>query len=261
MTQLYTQLFRGITEVANYPGHNYEEIFKLQNVSAEPETTEILVNNPTRIGQPELDGVTSTTAINVVGEAVDFSPRAAAIALYGSVERVPSGSAVEEPHDAYVGGTMLTAHIPMEVTALTSEDGETEYEPGEDYALTYGGIRVLDGGALAAAIAAVTPVPGQQNRLPVLISYAYPTVDLIKPFTQGRKYFRVAFSQINEGGANERRRVKCHYARISLNGGMPLNQGAEFGVIPVSIRLLSDPNIFEPGEAAIWQIEHQAVEA
>lgn len=43
---LYTQLFRGPTSVAPYPSSVYEELFKLQTTSAEPESTEITI--PTR---------------------------------------------------------------------------------------------------------------------------------------------------------------------------------------------------------------------
>lgn len=71
---LYTQLFRGPTSVASYPSFVFEELFKLQTISAEPESTEITIPDPTRLGLPELDGVTSTTAININGEAVNFSP-------------------------------------------------------------------------------------------------------------------------------------------------------------------------------------------
>ena len=261
MDQMYTQLFRGHTSVAAYPSWALEEIFKLQNVVAEPESTEVTIPDPTRVGLPELDGVTSTSAINITGEAVDFSPRAAAIALYGAVERVPGDSEEDEEHDAYVGGDIALAHIPLTVTAVTSDDGVTEYNRGVDYSVLPGGIRVLAGGPLADAINATVAGADGRKTLPILISYDYPTVDLIKPFTQGRKFYRVMFGQVNEAGANEKRRVKCFYARISLNGGMPIAQGAEFGVIPVSIRLLPDPNIYEPGEAAIFTIEHQAVEA
>ena len=62
MDQLYTQLFRGHVSVGAYPSWGLEEIFKLQNVNAEPESSEISIPNPTRIGLPELDGVTSTSA-------------------------------------------------------------------------------------------------------------------------------------------------------------------------------------------------------
>lgn len=72
---LYTQLFRGPTSVASYPSFVFEELFKLQTTSAEPESTEITIPDPTRLGLPELDGVTSTTAININGEAVNFSSR------------------------------------------------------------------------------------------------------------------------------------------------------------------------------------------
>ena len=261
MDQLYTQLFRGHVSVGAYPSWGLEEIFNRQNVNAEPESSEISIPNPTRIGLPELDGVTSTSAINITGEAVDFSPRAAGIALYGSVERVPSGSEEDEPHDAYVGGDIVLQHLPLAVTAVTSDDGVTVYTRGTDYAVLPGGIRVLPGGALAADINAETAGVDGRKKLPILVSYSYPTVDLIKPFTQGRKFYRVMFAQVNEGGANEKRRIKCFYARISLNGGMPITQGAEFGSIPVSIRLLPDPNVYEPGDAAFFTIEHEAVDA
>lgn len=260
---LYTQLFRGRTNVAPYPSHIFEELFKLQTTSAEPDSTEITIPDPTRLGLPELDGVTAISAINITGEAVDFSPAAAAVLLYGSVEKVPSGTVAEpEVHNAYVDRTIRLAHIPLVVTSVTGAGGNPVYVKGVDYAVTPGGIRVLKGGTLATAInATVAPVGGGLKTLPIEIDYSYPTVDVVKPFTTSRKFYRVMFEQINEGGNGEKRRITCFYARISLNGGLPLNQGTDFGTIPVQIRLLPDPDIFESGEAAIFTMELQDTDA
>lgn len=261
MSQPYTQLFRGPTSICAYPGWNFEQIFRLQNIQGEPDTSEITVQDPTRVGLPELDGVTAWKAVNLTGEAVDFSPAAAAVCLYGSIERTPSGTATGEACVAYVGKTIRLRHIPLTVAQVTSDDGDTVYIKNKDYAVTPGGIKILVGGDLASAIAAVTAGPGVEKSLPILVDYDYPTVDLIKPFTAGRKYYRVMCEQINEGGGNERRRVIGYYARISLNGGMPLLSGDEFATIPVQIRLLPDPEIIEVGEASMWTIEHQVIDA
>jgi hypothetical protein len=251
----HTQLFRGPIYVSDYPAWIFEEVFKLQNVVAEPTTNEITINDPTRIGLPPLDTVNSTSEITINGEAVSFSPRAAAIAMYGSVSRVPSGSVADEAHDAYIDRVIMLAHIPLEVSAVKSTDDSVTYTRNVDYAVVPAGIRILPGGPLATAIAATTPPSGELKRLPIKVSYSYPTVDVIKPFITGQKYFRVMTGQINEGGNNERRRIQCFYCKISLNGGIPLNQGQEFGTIPVMIKLLADPNIFDIGEAAMWQWE------
>lgn len=250
MSMLYTQLFRGPVGVSLYPSWNFEEVFKLQNVTAEPTTTEITIADPTRIGLPPLDSLTSTSEIILNGEAVAFSPAAAAIAMYGTVSQVPAGSVTEEEHPAYVDRTIMLAHVPLEVTAVTDDAGTTTYLRNIDYAVTPAGIRVLLGGDLAADIAA-----SSEQMLPVKISYSYPEVDVVKPFVEGQKYYRVLLSQVNEAGNNEKRRIQCFYCRIALNGGIPLNQGAEFGVIPVQIRLLADPAIVDVGEAAMWQWE------
>ncbi|MDV7837643.1 hypothetical protein R4K51_30340, partial [Pseudomonas aeruginosa] len=81
-----------------------------------------------------------------------FSPRAAAAILYGSVERVPSGTVSEEVHDAYVDRIIRLAHIPLEVNSVTGAGGTPTYVRGVDYAVTPGGIRPLPGGTLADAI-------------------------------------------------------------------------------------------------------------
>lgn len=246
----YTQLFRGPVGVALWPGWNFEEVFKLQNMEAEPTTTEITIPDPTRIGLPPLDSVTSTSEIVFNGEAVSFSPAAAAIAMYGSVTKVPAGAVVEEEHSAYIDRTIMLAHIPLEVTAVTADGVSEPYVRNIDFAVTPAGVRVLLGGRLADDIAAESSL-----MLPIKISYSYPTVDVIKPFTSGQKFYRVLVGQINEGGNNEKRRIQCFYCKIALNGGIPLNQGAEFGTVPIQIRLLADPNIFDEGEAAMWQWE------
>lgn len=246
----HTQLFRGPVMVAEWPGHNYEELFKLQDTTAEPTTNEITIADPTRVGLPPLDTVQTVSEIDIQGEAVDFSPRAAAVLMYGSVEETPSGTATEE-HNAYIGRDIMLAEFPLGVTSVQDDDMEA-YERNVDYAVTHVGLRILPGGALAAKIAGTTAGPGELKKLPITVEYSYPTADVIKPFVAGQKYFRVLFGQINEGGNNERRRIRCFYCKISLNGGIPLNQGSDFGTIPVSIKLLADPNIVDASEAAMW---------
>lgn len=255
---LDTQLFRGSTYVAPYPTWNLQELFKLQNMEAEPTTTEISIPDPTRAGLPPLDQVTATSQIVLNGEAVNFKPAAAAILLFGSVENVPSGTVTDEAHDARIDRVIILDHLTLTVTEVTSADGSTTYTRNIDYSVLPGGIRILPGGPLATAIAAVS---GTDKKLPILISYTYPTVDLIKPFTQGSTFHRLLVGQKNEGGNGEIRRIRCYYAKIALGGAIPLNQGAEFGVVPVTITLLPDPAIFDDGEAAMWdwEVERKAV--
>lgn len=248
----YTQLFRGPALVAVYPGHSYQELFKLQDTVAEPTINEITIGDPTRIGLPVFDSVSTVSAIEINGEAVDFSPQAAAVVMYGSVENTPSGTSTDEAHAAAIDRVIVLDHIPLEVTSVT-DDEAVEYERNVDFSVTHAGIRVLPGGALATKIAAVSPVPvGSLKSVPIKITYSYPSVDIIKPFIEGQKYYRVVFGQINEAGNNERRRIRCFYCKISLNGGMPLNQGTDFGTIPIKITLLADPNIDDAGEASMW---------
>lgn len=246
----YTQLFRGPVYVADWPGHNYEELFKLQDTNAEPTTNEITIADPTRIGLPPLDTVQTVSQIDIQGEAVDFSPRAAAVLMYGSVEETPAGTTTED-HDAYIGRDIMLSEFPLEVTSVEDEDAVV-YERNVDYAVTHVGLRILPGGALATKIAGTVAAPGELKKIAITVDYKYPAVDVIKPFTEGQKHFRVMFGQINEGGNNERRRIRCFYCKISLNGGIPLNQGTDFGTIPVSIKLMSDPNIVDASEAAMW---------
>lgn len=246
----YTQLFRGPCLVAEHPGHNYEELFKLQDVTAEPTTNEITIADPTRIGLPPLDTVQTVSQIDISGEAVDFSPRAAAVLMYGSVEETPSGTKTDE-RDAYIGRDIILSEFPLDVDKVTDDDA-VEYERNVDYAVTHVGLRILPGGALAAKIAAQTVSAGELKKLPIEIKYTYPAADVIKPFIEGQKHFRVLFGQINEGGNNERRRIRCFYCKISLNGGLPINQGTDFGTVPVKITLMADPNIVDAAEASMW---------
>ena len=246
----YTQLFRGPTLVAEYPTHNYEELFKLQDVTADTEINEIEVKDPTRIGMPVLDSVQTVSKIVLSGEAVDFSPKAAAVLMYGSVEETPSGTATET-HDAMIGRDIVLAEFPLEVDTVEDGDG-VDYERNVDFAVTHVGLRILPGGALATKIAATTPAPGEAKKLEIEIKYSYPAADVIKPFVEGQKIFRVVCGQVNEGGNNERRRIRCFYCKLALNGGLPLNQGTDFGTIPVQITLMADPQIVDAGEPAMW---------
>lgn len=258
MRMLNTQLFRGQTALAEYPGRAYQSLFKLDAVTCTPASSRISIADPESIGLSELDAVELVSSITVKGNAVNFSPEAAAALLYGGIERVPAGTFEDEPHDAYIDGIIKTAGIPLTITALTSADGLTTYTPGIDYKVLAGGVRILDGGPLATAINATVLGAGQTRKsLPVLISGTTPTVDIIKPFTQSAgKRWRMLVGTRNVAGNRERRRVEAFYATIKLGGDLQLTQQGEFGTVPVEITLSADPALDEmDGEAAIWQFE------
>lgn len=258
---LNTQLFRGVCAVASYPSWNLKELFKLAESSIEPDTTEINIANPARAGLPDLDAVVSTSALNITGDAVDFSPEAAAVILYGSTENTPSGTVTDEAQRAYINRIIKLDNMPLTITSVTSDPAGTTYTSGVDYSITPIGLKILPNGALADDITSSGTIETGDTlpSLPILITYAYPEVDLIKPFTTGQKFYRVAFGQTNEGGNQEKRRTLCFYCKITLNGGLPLNSGTEFGTVPVQIKLMPDPDITDEGEAAMYTQEVQRV--
>lgn len=231
------------------------ELGPFRSMGFTPELNEITIADPRTISNSELDGVSRASGGTLEGELLELPPESLAALLAARNVKVASGTVASEMKSAMIGRTIITDKLPLAITSVSSQDGTDEYEEDVDFVKTPGGIRVLDGGALATAInAAVADADGYKSVV-VDIAYTYPKTNLVEAFTQGRKYYEVFIETMNEAGELQGRRVSIYRARIALSGELPLINRDEFAVIGVSFTISEDPERMFSGASALMKWE------
>lgn len=223
------------------------------------EQNEIVIKDPRTITDSELDGVSRPSGGTVQGELLEFPPETLVALLNANRTEVPTGTATDEAHAAMVGRTSMTFRLPLAITSVKSADDVTTYVAGTDYVKTPGGVQWLDGGDLAADIAAAVADADGNKSVPVKVTYTYPTINLIQAFKRGRQYYEVFVETMNEAGQLNGRRVTFRRARMALGGDLPLINRDEFAVIPVTFTLSEDPNYFGSDESGLMVWEEEVV--
>ena len=131
-----------------------------------------------------------------------------AIQIYGTVYDVPSTTVTEESHVVQVGGTCLLAKMPLSIDEIVDTDtGAVTYVEDVDYKLTGAGFEVLEGGALATAIAAAGETP-----FSVDVSYTSADYDEIEAITNSGEEWELMFEGANAVG--QKGKINAHYWRV-----------------------------------------------
>ncbi|MBU1282879.1 MAG: hypothetical protein KJ989_15260 [Gammaproteobacteria bacterium] len=231
----------------------------MANVSFTPELEEITIKDPRTLSNSELDGVSRPAGGTVTGDLLELPPETMTELLAATRTEVPTGTITDEDHSAVIGRTSMTVRLPLAVTEITNVAGDVTYLPNVDYVKMPGGIRWVDGGALATDIAGETADADGIKSLPVKVTYTFPKVGLIQAFTRGRQFYEVFVSTVNEAGQLTGRRVTFHRARLALSGELPLINRDDFAQIGVTLALSEDPDRFGLGESAMMTVEEEAV--
>jgi hypothetical protein len=231
----------------------------MANVNFTPETEEITQKDPRTVNNSELDAVTRSSGGTVTGDLLELPPETMTELLAAKRVEVATGTNTDEPQVAVIGRTSMTVRLPLAVTEITNVGGTVTYLPNVDYVKMPGGIRWLDGGALATDIAAETADADGIKSLAVLVTYTFPKTRLIEAFVRGRQFYEVFVNTVNEAGTLTGRRAQFHRARMALTGELPLINRDSFAEIGVTLTISEDPARFGMEESALLTIEEEAV--
>lgn len=141
----------------------------------------------------------------------EINSRNLANVLYASINEVPSAAVTGEKIFVGVGQTTSLEKMPLTITAVTdAATGLIEYEEDEDWRITGAGIEVIEGSALATAIAAALPAEFQ-----VEVDYTTATFDEVEVLTNSGEEYYLLMEGTNAVG--EKGKFNAHYWRVKFS--------------------------------------------
>lgn len=163
---------------------------------------------------------------------LEISPKNLALALRGHTSEDESGEVTAEVHEVKKGHFIPLQYLPDEGEELTvqKEGGGEELTKGTDYERHRAGIQILN------------DAPNVTDGDKIEVDYHRSASDVVQALTESAKEYRMFFDGLNE--AQGGRRVAVDVRRIQFSPAESLSLiGDEFGELPVSGELLSDPSV------------------
>lgn len=138
-------------------GIPFRDVGLVSTVQQATETNDITLPNTRTPEGGNYDKLTRINAMTLSLNFREFNSENIAANLWADISAVPSAPVTGEPHIAQVGKTCALDKMPLTITSVVdAATGLVEFEEDEDFRMTGSGIEVLEGSALATAIAAAT---------------------------------------------------------------------------------------------------------
>lgn len=122
---------------------------------------------------------------NISLTVTDLSPDNLAMAVFGNVENVNSGSVSNETKTAYKGSFILLDKAGATSVVVKNEDGTVTYTEGEDYVVKSAGLWI-------PATSSIT------DASTIKVSYNYPKQDVVQALTTSGYEYELLFEGFNE---------------------------------------------------------------
>lgn len=165
----------------------------------------------------------------------DYTPENLALALRGSVTAVAAGALNDEVHEcAGVDGELIPFDFPIDHSApiTVKTAGDVALEAGTDYNVTSTGIVVIGTGGITNA--------------GVKASYTKSVGAIMEALVASGAEYRLHFDGVNDAQNGKPVAVTNHRIKFSPTSGLGF-LGGEFGEIPLSFDVISDPEVTGSG--------------
>jgi hypothetical protein len=138
----------------------------------------------------------------------DLNKTNVARAVFGSEASVTGAAVLDEVVTAYTGAICPLAHPAPTAVVVTNFAGTTTYVENTDYEVRPGGIFILAGGAIAAAITAAGATP-----VLLKVDYSFAGYNKVEALTSGSQTLELCLWTY--GALNSAQPRRCHYWVIS----------------------------------------------
>ncbi len=156
-----------------------------------------------------------------------------AMATRGSRATVTSGTVTDESQTAYATSLVRLNNPAAADVEVTDSTGSTTYT---GYEVTGAGIKILETGDIATAIAALgEPTDG----LPILVAYSYGEYQEIQPMTESGKQYHLVFDGMNEADSGNPVIVDIWKLNLGVLSELALKSDG-LASMPVEGKLLKD---------------------
>lgn len=200
------------------------------------ETQEITLANTRTPDGGNYDKKNRITKMTLAMNFREFDTDNIAANLWASVTDVPSAAQPAETHIAQVGKTIVLDKMPLTITSVESTDATpVVYDEDDDFRMTGSGIEVLEGSALATAIA------GAGGDYQVVVTYTSAAFDEIEALVESGKEFEIMLE--GQNGAGTQKRINPRFWRCKFAPAQSLDWIGtdDFMGMNVAVEVLADP--------------------
>lgn len=203
----------------------YVDIGNCSQLNISPQTDSQRLADYTQPGGGTANQFERLTSVNMTMSFHDFNAANLALALRGGTTTVTASTVTAEVVAVIPGTYSPTAKIPTAITSVTSADGVTTFDVGDDYEIRSGGIYIPIGSAI---------VTGN-----VKVSYTHAAQKVVEAFISAAKKYELLFEGLNEAQSGAPVRIQCYRVSTGLLGQLAAIS-TDYAAGEVSGELLKD---------------------
>lgn len=233
-------------------GLPFQKVGLVSTIQHATETNSLTLNDTTTPQGGEYDSLDRVTGVTLNINFREIFSWVFAALVWGDVSNVAAATHTGEIKRAGVDGTIALDHMPLTISGVSNEAGDTEFDEDDDWIMTGSGIQVVAGGALEAAIEAAGVTPYN-----VSIDYSSAEVDVIEALTNSGKTFEFLFEGENAAGTQKRVEARFFMCRLNLATTMDWINTEDFGAFEATAKVLRDDNRVGAGTSKYFRIKKE----
>jgi hypothetical protein len=237
-------------------GLPFQKVGLVSTIQHATETNSLTLNDTTTPQGGEYDSLDRVTGVTLNINFREIFSWVFAALVWGDVSNVAAATHTGEIKRAGVDGTIALDHMPLTISGVSNEAGDTEFDEDDDWIMTGSGIQVVAGGALEAAIEAAGVTPYN-----VSIDYSSAEVDVIEALTNSGKTFEFLFEGENAAGTQKRVEARFFMCRLNLATTMDWINTEDFGAFEATAKVLRDDSRVGAGTSKYFRIKKEKAAA
>ncbi len=237
-------------------GLPFQKVGLVSTIQHATETNSLTLNDTTTPQGGEYDSLDRVTGVTLNINFREIFSWVFAALVWGDVTNVAAATHTGEIKRAGVDGTIALDHMPLTISGVSNEAGDTDFDEDDDWIMTGSGIQVVAGGALEAAIEAAGTTPYN-----VSVDYSSAEVDVIEALTNSGKTFEFLFEGENAAGTQKRVEARFFMCRLNLATTMDWINTEDFGAFEATAKVLRDDSRVGAGTSKYFRIKKEKAAA
>lgn len=237
-------------------GLPFQKVGLVSTIQHATETNSLTLNDTTTPQGGEYDSLDRVTGVTLNINFREIFSWVFAALVWGDVTNVAAATHTGEIKRAGVDGTIALDHMPLTISGVSNEAGDTDFDEDDDWIMTGSGIQVVAGGALEAAIEAAGTTPYN-----VSVDYSSAEVDVIEALTNSGKTFEFLFEGENAAGTQKRVEARFFMCRLNLATTMDWINTEDFGAFEATAKVLRDDSRVGAGTSKYFRVKKEKAAA
>ncbi|MGF6694758.1 hypothetical protein M2318_004847 [Metapseudomonas resinovorans] len=230
----------------------FQKVGLVSSIQHATETNTLTLADTTTPQGGEYDSLDRVTGVTLSINFREIFTWVLAALVWGDTTTVAAATVTGELKVAAVDGTIVLDKMPLSISGVSNEAGDTEFDEFDDWVMTGSGIEVVSGGALEAAILAAGVTPYS-----VSVDYSSAKVDVIEALTNSGKVFEFIFEGENAAGTQKRVEARFFQCRLNPATQMDWLNTEDFGGFEATAKVLRDNTKVGAGTSKYFRIKKE----